>query len=57
MKQRNANIDLTGKAGAKPALPGNPLAMAVANRDRQALEMVLAAVRHKNIMLAYQPVV
>ena len=57
VQQRNADIDLTGKAGAKPALPGNPLAMAVANRDRQTLEMVRAAVRHKNVMLAYQPIV
>ena len=57
MQPRNANIDLTGKAGAKRTLPGNPLAMAVANRDRQPLEMVHAAVRHKSVMPAYQPLV
>ena len=40
-----------------PAQLGNPLAMAVANRDTQTLEMVRASVSHKNVMLAYQPVV
>jgi EAL domain-containing protein (putative c-di-GMP-specific phosphodiesterase class I) len=43
--------------GVMPAQLGNPLAMAVANRDTQTLEMVRASVSHKNVMLAYQPVV
>ena len=34
----------------------SPLNMAVANRDRQTVEMVRAAIEHKNTLLAYQPV-
>jgi len=36
---------------------GNALDMAVNTRDRNILEMVQAAVKHKQVMLAYQPVV
>jgi sensor c-di-GMP phosphodiesterase-like protein len=55
--QRNANIKHPKDIGVMPAQLSNPLAMAVANRDTQTLEMVRASVSHKNIMLAYQPVV
>ena len=57
MQQRNANMKHPEDIGVMPAQLGNPLAMAVANRDTQTLEMVRASVSHKNIMLAYQPVV
>ena len=57
MQQRNANIKHPRDIGVMPAQLGNPLAMAVANRDTQTLEMVRASVSHKNVMLAYQPVV
>lgn len=35
----------------------SPLAVALATRDRGALDMVAAALRHKETMLAFQPVV
>ena len=35
----------------------DPLSYAVSARDRSVIEMVDAAVRHKQVMLAYQPVV
>ncbi|MEP2531310.1 EAL domain-containing protein [Shimia sp.] len=35
----------------------NPLDFAVASRDRATLEMVQSAIRHKQVMLAYQPIV
>ncbi len=35
----------------------SPLDYAVATRDRSALDMVVAALRHRNTMLAFQPVV
>lgn len=41
-----------------PADPGleSPLAYAVAERDRAALSMVRAAIRRRDVLLAYQPV-
>ncbi len=40
-----------------PAGARDPLSYAVAARDRSVIEMVNAAVRHKQVMLAYQAVV
>ena len=40
-----------------PAGQHNPLAYAVTARDQSVLQMVDDAVRHKNVMLAYQSVV
>ncbi|WP_371224616.1 EAL domain-containing protein [Roseovarius sp. 2305UL8-3] len=40
-----------------PAGAQDPLSYAVAARDRSVIEMVNAAVRHKQVMLAYQAVV
>lgn len=36
---------------------GNPLDYAVENRDRATLDMVRDAITHKEVMLAYQPIV
>ncbi|PTQ73450.1 EAL domain-containing protein [Celeribacter persicus] len=36
---------------------GNPLSVAVADRDRHTMEMVQVALRKKQVMLAYQPIV
>lgn len=49
MKGRKARADL-------PEGGDNPLNAAIAGRDRQILEMVEAAIRHRNCMLAFQPV-
>lgn len=50
-----------GRKGMKwanvPAGQHNPLAYAVTARDQSVLQMVDDAVRHKNVMLAYQAVV
>ena len=40
-----------------PAGHDNPLDYAVTSRDRSVIDMVQQAVRHKQVMLAYQPVV
>ena len=40
-----------------PAVELDPLTYAVSARDRSAVGMVEAALRHKQVMLAYQPVV
>lgn len=48
------------KKGRKPEAgreERNPLDYAVAARDRATLEMVEVAIRHKQVLLAYQPVV
>jgi len=39
-------------------VPGtdNPLSYAVSSRDQQTIDMVAAAIRHKQVLLAYQPV-
>ena len=49
---RGAKSDGAAEEGAS-----NPLAEAVAARDGRTLEMVADAVRHRNVMLAFQPVV
>jgi len=40
----------------KAGMRQSPLDLAIANRDRQTLDMVHAAIQHKNTLLAYQPV-
>ncbi len=37
--------------------PESPLSAAIAERDRDTMDMVLEALRRKNVLLAYQPVV
>lgn len=39
-----------------PQGQSDPLSLAVAQRDRSTMEMVRAALNHKQVMLAYQPV-
>jgi EAL domain-containing protein (putative c-di-GMP-specific phosphodiesterase class I) len=39
-----------------PAGSDSPLAFAVSSRDRETISMVTAAVEHKQVLLAYQPV-
>ena len=39
-----------------PNAAQSPLDIAVENRDSQTMEMVRAAIEHKNTLLAYQPV-
>lgn len=46
-----------GKWADVPAGHDNPLNYAVSARDRSVIEMVDIAVRHKQVMLAFQPVV
>lgn len=46
-----------GKWADIPAGQDNPLNYAVSARDRSVIEMVEAAVHHKQVMLAFQPVV
>ncbi|PKQ12716.1 MAG: EAL domain-containing protein [Alphaproteobacteria bacterium HGW-Alphaproteobacteria-1] len=46
-----------GKWADVPAGHDNPLNYAVSARDRSVIDMVDAAVRHKQVMLAFQPVV
>jgi len=46
-----------GKWADVPAGQDSPLAYAVTARDRSVIEMVDTAVRHKQVMLAFQPVV
>ncbi|MCV6586203.1 MAG: EAL domain-containing protein [Marinibacterium sp.] len=45
------------RRGAAQQGEDNPLDQAVNQRDRSTLDMVAEAVRHKNTLLAYQPVV
>ena len=49
-------MDLRDKALRAERL-GNPLDMAVAARDKSVLQMVTQAVAHKEVLLAFQPVV
>lgn len=46
-----------GKLADIPADQADPLSYAVSVRDRSVIDMVEAALRHKQVMLAYQPVV
>ena len=39
-----------------PSFAQSPLDIAIGNRDSQMMEMVHAAIEHKNTLLAYQPV-
>ncbi len=50
MARRNKWVDI-------PAGHDSPLNYAVTARDRSTIEMVEAAIRHKQVLLAYQPVV
>ncbi len=47
-----------GKKMMADIVPGgdNPLNYAVTQRDQQVIEMVTAAIRHRQVLLAYQPV-
>ena len=49
MRQKSKNRDAEKR--------GNPLDYAVENRDRATLDMVRDAIAHKEVMLAYQPIV
>ena len=57
MQQQQANINRPGKIARPHQGQENPLALAVTGRDAQTLEMVQEAVQHKNVTLAYQPIV
>jgi EAL domain-containing protein (putative c-di-GMP-specific phosphodiesterase class I) len=57
VQQQQANINRPGKIARPHQGQENPLALAVTGRDAQTLEMVQEAVQHKNVMLAYQPIV
>ena len=46
-----------GKWADVPAGHDSPLNHAISTRDRASLDMVAAAIRHREVMLAYQPVV
>ncbi|SLN22098.1 hypothetical protein PEL8287_00957 [Roseovarius litorisediminis] len=46
-----------GKWADVPAGHDNPLSYAAVSRDRSVIQMVEDAVRHKQVMLAYQAVV
>ncbi len=50
-------MDRHGRQKTRRAAGGNALAEAVMLRDRASLKMVEEAVRHRQVMLAYQPVV
>ena len=57
MQQQQANINRPGKIARPHQGQENPLALAVTGRDAQTLEMVQEALQHKNVTLAYQPIV
>lgn len=44
------------KMANMPAGSESPLAYAVTNRDQETIDMVSAAIRHKQVLLAYQPI-
>ncbi len=50
-------VKARAKWGDVPPGQQDPLSYAVSARDRSVIEMVDAAVRHKQVMLAFQPVV
>jgi len=50
-------VKARAKWGNVPPGQQDPLSYAVSARDRSVIEMVDAAVRHKQVMLAFQPVV
>ena len=50
MNQRNTQMQDAG------GIKQSPLNLAIAKRDGQTLEMVAAAIKHKQTLLAYQPV-
>ncbi|WP_371056324.1 EAL domain-containing protein [Rhodosalinus sp. K401] len=56
MARRGGTRIAENERGAEGAA-SNPLAEAVAARDARALDMVAEAVRHRNVLLAFQPVV
>jgi len=45
------------KGQRRRAIKGNPLDWAIETRDQATLDMVNDAIRHKEVMLAYQPIV
>lgn len=48
-------VDISTKSYS--AFPGDPLTVAIAERDRSTLEMVRSALQDRRVMLAYQPIV